>query len=39
MRIKQSGPVRNDDEKKTIESRAADIVGADKVTDQLSVKQ
>jgi osmotically-inducible protein OsmY len=33
------GPVRSEDEKKTIVAKAAEIAGADKVTDQLSVKQ
>jgi hyperosmotically inducible protein len=32
------GPVRSDDEKKTIMAKAAEIAGADKVTDQISVK-
>jgi len=34
------GPVRSDDEKKTVIAKAIDAAGgADKVTDQLSVKQ
>ena len=32
------GPVRSDDEKQTIEQKAADIVGKDKVTSELAVK-
>ncbi len=33
------GPVHSDDEKQAIEQHAADVVGKDKVTDQLTVKQ
>ena len=33
------GPVRSDDEKQMIASKAAAVVGAEKVTDQLTVKQ
>ncbi len=34
------GPVRSDDEKKTIVAKAAEIAGGpDKVTDELTVKQ
>jgi osmotically-inducible protein OsmY len=33
------GPVRDDNEKQTIASKAADVVGTDKVTNQLTVKQ
>lgn len=33
------GPVRSDEEKKTIVAKAAEIAGSDKVTDDLSVKQ
>jgi hyperosmotically inducible periplasmic protein len=34
------GPVRSDDEKKTVVSKAVGVAGsADKVTDQISVKQ
>jgi len=33
------GPVRSDDEKKTIVAKAAEIAGPDKVTDDLTVKQ
>ncbi len=33
------GPVHSEEEKKTITSKAAEIVGQDKVTDQLTVKQ
>ena len=32
------GPVRSDDEKHTIETKAADVVGQDKVTNELEVK-
>ena len=32
------GPVRSDEEKQTIEQKAADIVGKDKVTSELAVK-
>jgi len=31
------GPVRSDEEKQTIEAKAAQVVGAEKVTDQLEV--
>ena len=33
------GPVRSEDEKKMIASKAADVVGAEKVNNQLNVKQ
>ena len=33
------GPVHSDEEKQTIASKAAEVVGQDKVTDQLTVKQ
>jgi hyperosmotically inducible periplasmic protein len=33
------GPVRDDNEKQSIASKAADVVGTDKVTNQLTVKQ
>jgi osmotically-inducible protein OsmY len=33
------GPVHSDDEKQAVASKAADVVGHDKVTDQLTVKQ
>ena len=33
------GPVRSEDEKQMIASKAADVVGAEKVTNQLTVKQ
>ncbi len=33
------GPVRSEEEKKTIAAKAAEIAGQDKVTDQLTVKQ
>lgn len=33
------GPVRTDDERKSIASKAAEVVGEGKVTNQLSVKQ
>lgn len=33
------GPVRSEDEKKAIESKAAEVAGADKVSDELEVKQ
>jgi hyperosmotically inducible protein len=33
------GPVHSDQEKQTIASKAADVVGQDKVTNQLTVKQ
>lgn len=32
------GPVRSDDEKRTVEAKAAEIAGQDKVTSQLDVK-
>jgi hyperosmotically inducible protein len=32
------GPVRSEEEKKNIESKAADLAGADKVTNKLTVK-
>ncbi len=32
------GPVRSDEEKKAVESKAAEVAGADKVTNQLDVK-
>lgn len=32
------GPVRSDEEKKALESKAAEVVGADKVTDELEVQ-
>jgi hyperosmotically inducible periplasmic protein len=32
------GPVRSDEEKTTVEAKAAEIAGADKVTSQLEVK-
>lgn len=32
------GPVRTDEEKQTIEQKAAEVVGKDKVTSELSVK-
>ena len=32
------GPVRSEDEKKTVESKAAEVAGADRVTSQLDVK-
>ena len=33
------GPVRSEEEKKMITAKAAQVVGEDKVTDQLTVKQ
>lgn len=33
------GPVHSDEEKEAVLSKAADVVGRDKVTDQLTVKQ
>lgn len=33
------GPVHSDEEKQTIASKAAEVVGQDKVTNQLTVKQ
>jgi osmotically-inducible protein OsmY len=33
------GPVRSEEEKKTIEAKAAEVAGADKVTDQMDVKE
>ena len=33
------GPVQSDNEKQTIASKAADVVGAEKVNNQLTVKQ
>jgi len=32
------GPVRSEDEKKTIMAKAVEVAGADKVTDELTVK-
>jgi hyperosmotically inducible periplasmic protein len=32
------GPVRSDDEKRSIEAKAAEVVGQDKVTSELEVK-
>ena len=32
------GPVHNDDERKAIEAKAADVAGADHVTNQITVK-
>jgi len=32
------GPVHTEDERKAIEAKAADVAGADKVTNQISVK-
>jgi osmotically-inducible protein OsmY len=32
------GPVRSEDEKQAIEQKAAEVVGKDKVTNDLSVK-
>jgi hyperosmotically inducible periplasmic protein len=32
------GPVRSDDEKRSIESKAAEVVGQDKVTSELAVQ-
>jgi hyperosmotically inducible protein len=32
------GPVRSDDEKRTVEAKAAEVVGQDKVTSELAVK-
>jgi hyperosmotically inducible protein len=32
------GPVRSDDEKRTVETKAAEVVGQDKVTSELKVK-
>ena len=34
-----TGPVRSEDEKQPIASKAAEVVGAEKVTNQLTVKQ
>ncbi len=31
------GPVRSDEEKQTVEAKAAQVAGADKVTDQIDV--
>jgi osmotically-inducible protein OsmY len=33
------GPVRSEEEKKTIEAKAAEVAGADKVTDQMDIKE
>jgi hyperosmotically inducible protein len=33
------GPVRSEDEKQMISSKAAEVVGAEKITNQLTVKQ
>ena len=33
------GPVKSDEEKQSIAAKAAEVVGKDKVTDQLTVKQ
>jgi osmotically-inducible protein OsmY len=32
------GPVRSDDEKKALEAKAAEVAGADKITNQLDVQ-
>ncbi len=32
------GPVRSDEEKRTVEAKAAEIAGADKVTSELDIK-
>jgi len=32
------GPVRSDDEKRVVETKAAEIAGQDKVTSELEVK-
>lgn len=32
------GPVRSEEEKKAIEAKAAEVAGADKVTDEMDVK-
>jgi len=32
------GPVRSDDEKRAVETKAAEVVGQDKVTSELEVK-
>jgi osmotically-inducible protein OsmY len=32
------GPVRSEEEKKAIESKAAEVAGGDKITSQLEVK-
>jgi osmotically-inducible protein OsmY len=37
-KVTLKGPVRSDDEKKTVESKAAEVAGAGNVTNQLSVK-
>jgi osmotically-inducible protein OsmY len=33
------GPVRSEEEKKSIEAKAAEVAGADKVTNQMDVKE
>ena len=33
------GPVRSEEEKKAIAAKAAEVAGADKVTDEMDVKQ
>jgi hyperosmotically inducible protein len=33
------GPVQSDEEKRTVEAKAAQVAGADKVTDQIDVTQ
>jgi hyperosmotically inducible protein len=37
-KVTLKGPVRSDEEKKAVESKAADVAGAGNVTNQLSVK-
>jgi hyperosmotically inducible periplasmic protein len=37
--VTMKGPVKSDNEKQTVVAKAVAVVGADKVTDQLSVKQ
>ena len=37
-KVTLSGPVKSDDEKKSIEQKAAEVAGADNVTSQLTVK-
>jgi len=38
-RVTLKGPVHSEEERKSIESKAADVAGADRVTNQISVKE
>jgi hyperosmotically inducible periplasmic protein len=37
-KVTLKGPVRSEDEKKTVEQKAADVAGAGNITDQLTIK-